>query len=212
MSLCTIIGMGPGLGLSIAKRFAQEGFDIGMISRNERNLESYEKYLTKYGVKINHSKGNAGNYFNLTLALGKFNETEVLVYNAAVVEKSYLGTSPEKISSDLNVNVGGAFAAAQYILPRIEKIGKGTLLFTGGGFAHEPNSNYISLSMGKAALLNLGLNLANQYEPKGIHVAVVSIYGKIEPGTKYDPDLIAEEYWKLHSQPREEWQKEIHFK
>ena len=39
-----------------------------------------------------------------------------------------------------------------------------------------------------------------------------SIYGKVEPGTKYDPSLIASEFWRLHNQLREEWQSEIYIK
>ena len=54
--------------------------------------------------------------------------------------------------------------------------------------------------------------LAQEYEPPGIHVGVVSIYGKIQRGTKYDPDLIAEEYWRLHAQSKEKWEQEVHLR
>lgn len=30
MTLCTIVGMGPGIGYAIAQKFGQEGFEIGM--------------------------------------------------------------------------------------------------------------------------------------------------------------------------------------
>jgi len=39
----------------------------------------------------------------------------------------------------------------------------------------------------------------------GVHAASVTVVGVIAPGTALDPDLLAEEYWALHSQPRGEW-------
>ena len=66
--------------------------------------------------------------------------------------------------------------------------------------------------MGKAALRNFGLNLAKEYAAEGIHVAVVSVHGKVAHGTRYDPDLIAKNYWKLHTQPRERWEREVFVK
>jgi hypothetical protein len=31
----------------------------------------------------------------------------------------------------------------------------------------------------------------------------------VEPGTAYDPDDIAEHYWRLHTQPRGQWEREV---
>ena len=40
-----IIGMGKGLSLGIAKKFGKEGYEVGMISRNEGNLKAYQSAL-----------------------------------------------------------------------------------------------------------------------------------------------------------------------
>ena len=37
--LCLVIGVGPGMGLSIARKFAQEGFDIAQMARRLRPLQ-----------------------------------------------------------------------------------------------------------------------------------------------------------------------------
>ncbi len=214
MSLCTIVGMGPGMGLSIAKRFAREDYDIAMISRNQDHLHNYCTILEKsYDIFASSFVADAGNFDKLEFAFKKIKQkigsTEVLVYNAAVLEKTISSLSAEEFMDHLRVNVGGAILSTQQVLPEMEKNGIGTILFTGGGFAHEPNLNYVSLSAGKAALWNYAMNLAQEYEPKGIHVAVVSVFGKVAPRTKYDPDLIAQKYWELHTQPREKWEREV---
>ena len=202
--------MGPGTGYAIAQRFGREGFTIGMIARNEDHLQQHELALHEQGISSSSTVADAGNVHQLKQALDKIGtNTQVLIYNAAVVEKSTAEhIDAEKLNHDFQVNVGGALVAVQHFLPAMLKQG-GTILFTGGSFAHHPNPNYISLSIGKAGLWNLAMCLAREYEPQGIHVGIVSVYGKVARGTRYDPDLIAEEYWKLQVQPRGKWEREV---
>ncbi len=218
MTLCTIIGMGPGIGLSVAKRFAKEGFDIFMIARSSQHLQQYSHFLkAEYPIKSSSFVADAGEFKQLESALTQIknsnNPIDVLVYNAAVLKKTdLLSLTPQEFMAHYQVNVGGALVAVQQVIPDMEKRGRGTILFTGGGFANQPSPNYVSLSIGKAALQNLALNLAKEYEPKGIHVAIVNIYGKVQSGTAYDPQLIAQQYWQLHTQAPQNWQREVHIK
>ncbi|WP_433434824.1 hypothetical protein [Nonomuraea sp. CA-141351] len=41
-----------------------------------------------------------------------------------------------------------------------------------------------------------------------MHVASVTVDGTVAPGTDFDPDDIAEHYWRLHTQPRHQWERE----
>lgn len=49
--LIVIIGAGPGLGFSVAKRFAKEGFDCVLIARNESTLKDMCGQISQNGVK-----------------------------------------------------------------------------------------------------------------------------------------------------------------
>ena len=88
--------------------------------------------------------------------------------------------------------------------------GRGTLLFTGGGLALYPEygAGVSSLAAGKAGLRAFAFALAKELAPEGIHVATVTIAGTVKPGTAFDPDRIAEEYWALHAQPADSWSVE----
>ncbi|NJL35119.1 MAG: short-chain dehydrogenase, partial [Chloroflexaceae bacterium] len=86
---------------------------------------------------------------------------------------------------------------------------RGTILFTGGGLALDPYAQYASLAIGKAGLRSLTYTLGAELEPQGIHVATVTIAGTVQPGTFFAPDLIAEQYWNLHTQAPGTWQREI---
>jgi hypothetical protein len=39
----------------------------------------------------------------------------------------------------------------------------------------------------------------------------VTVAGHIAPGSAFDPDVIAEHYWRLHVQPRHRWEREVLF-
>ena len=85
--------------------------------------------------------------------------------------------------------------------------GAGTILLTGG--MPEPLPEATSLSLGKAGVRALTELLARDYEPEGVHVATVTVGGAVAPGSAFDPDEIAEEYWRLHQQPRGAWERVV---
>lgn len=85
--------------------------------------------------------------------------------------------------------------------------GHGTFVVTGGMPQAVPG--YVSLSIGKAAVRSAVELLDATYGPAGVHVASVTVGGPVAPGTAYDPDDIAEHYWRLHTQPRAAWEREV---
>ncbi|MDT7661824.1 MAG: hypothetical protein QOD04_1380 [Pseudonocardiales bacterium] len=85
--------------------------------------------------------------------------------------------------------------------------GSGTFLITGG--MPEPVPGYVSLTLGKAGVRSLVGLLDAEYGPAGVHVASVTVAGAVAPGTAFDPDDIAEYYWRLHTQPRGQWDTEL---
>ena len=111
-----------------------------------------------------------------------------------------------------DVLVIGALVAAQEAMPAMKTKNRGTILFTGGGFAYEPAMNYASLSLSKAALRNLTYSLAQELGAFGIHVATVTVYGFVQSGTHYDPGRIAEAFIRLHRQAPGHFQTEIVYK
>ena len=73
----------------------------------------------------------------------------------------------------------------------------------------EPVPDVTSLSLGKAGLRALTELLQKQYQDAGVHVATITVGGTVAPGTAYDPDDIADHYWRLHTQPAGAWEREV---
>ena len=87
--------------------------------------------------------------------------------------------------------------------------GRGTILFSSAGVGLVPDTNWASYSATKAALRNLSFSIGDELKRDGIHVAVVTIAGRITHGTNLDHDRLAEEYWRLHCQEKADWEQEL---
>ncbi len=49
-------------------------------------------------------------------------------------------------------------------------------------------------------------------EPPGVKVATITVNGFVKEGTAFDPNRIAQTYWKVHKLPlTENWQVEVAF-
>lgn len=212
--VCAVVGAGPGLSQAVARRFAREGFRVALLARRPEALEGYVGELRTAGADAHGFAADAGDPAALQAAFARaaaqLGAPEVLVYNAAALVPGVPSAlDPAALLDQLKVNVVGALVSAQQVIPAMRARGRGTILLTGGSLALSPQPQYAALALGKAAMRNLCFSLAFELEPEHIHVATVTVGGFIQPGTRFDPDDIAEEYWRLHAQPEGEWEREV---
>jgi NAD(P)-dependent dehydrogenase (short-subunit alcohol dehydrogenase family) len=135
---------------------------------------------------------------------------DALVYNVGVLRPdSPTGGGDQDWADNTAVNVLGARVAADAVLPALRD-GRGSLLFTGGGYALHPSKKFSSLSVGKAALRAYVQLLHDQQAGTGVHATSVTITAEIGSGVpRFDPAVIAAAYLELHRQPESEWQHEL---
>jgi len=206
--------MGPGISLATARRFGRAGFDIAMIARRKSYLDKLTEELDKEGYAAHGFEGDAADFDSLRQAFTQIKKqlghTSLLLYNVSVYREAVpTQLDPETAMQDFRANVGGALVAVQEVAGNMREQKAGTILITGGGTAVDPFPLVASLGIGKAGIRNLSMNLAAELEPHGIHVATVTVCGMVAPETRYAPELIAEEFWKLYRQPQGEFQHEV---
>ncbi|MFI9597026.1 SDR family NAD(P)-dependent oxidoreductase [Nonomuraea sp. NPDC052265] len=207
-----IIAAGPGIGQAVARRFAAEGLPVALIARSARTVEAAAASLSAYGVPVATAVADSTDEDALRAALDKaaaeLGPPDVVVYNAAIVQADRPGELPARAQLDAYaVNVVGALTAAAHVAPGMARRGGGTFIVTGG--MPYPKPEYVSLSLGKAGVRTLVRLLDQEYGADGVHVASVTVAGVVAPGTGFDPDDIAEHYWRLHTQPRDQWEHEV---
>lgn len=207
-----VIGAGPGIGVSVARRFAREGLPVGVLARSRRTVDAAlfalaDAHVATHGVTADAADESALRFAldELTTRLGV---PDVLVYNAAVIQGDSIGElSAAQHLEAWAVNVVGAITAAAHVVTQMAEVGAGTYILTGG--MPTPIPQVTSLSLGKAGLRALTELLDSQFGPSGIHVATVTVCGPVAAGTAFDPDDIADHYWELHTQRADAWQREV---
>lgn len=233
-----VIGVGPGLGLSLVRQYAGEGRPTAFISRRADAVSDYATTLKAEGLDVLGLVGDAADPESLSGAIkaarAAHGDPDVLVYNAAIVEPSRFvtrsGIETAKYASGpgwsargapldfdaliegFRANVAGALLAAQQVAPAMIERQCGTILLTGGVLAFGPWIEWGAVSLGKAALRSLGQSLHLELSPFGVNVAVVAIHGTMEPGTAYDPACVAALYGELPNRPVTDWTVDVHFR
>jgi short-subunit dehydrogenase len=206
MAACTIVGMGPGLGLAIARRFGRAGFAVGMIARKQETLAAAGEALDAEGIACSAVAADAASEPSLRSAIAELRtlqgDAQVLIYNAFTDHRVLpIELLLEDMITDFRVNVGGVLVAVQAVAPSMIRRGKGAIVVTGGGYALHPAAGRSSLSLSKAALRSLVMSLAQELEPKGVRVGTVTVFGQIKPNTPFSPEQIAEQFFAIAHEP-----------
>ena len=206
---CIIIGVGPGLGLSLVEKFADQGFSVAMVARNSEKLEGYKKDFAKKGLSVHPFPADVSKKKDLSKLLKtivkKFNRVDVLIFNASVLSEGYPSEiKPKKIKNDLDINLFAAINFVQALLPKMKEQGFGVILFTGSGAAVQPVPSVISLSISKTALRHYALALAEELKKSDVYAGTITIKGTIEKDTHFDPEKIADSFWWMYENQPEE--------
>ena len=210
--LAVIVGAGPGIGMAAARRFAQGGFRVAVVSRPSDPVAAFQAELAALGpaLALAADLARADALAEALAAIKGWGGTpEVLVYNASAGARGPAAElDPARLRADFQVNAGSALASAQWALPAMRAAGRGTLLFTGGGLALGPKPGLAAACLGKAALRSLALSLAAELAPEGIHAATVTVCGFVQPGSPLAPEHVAQVFWELHEQEKNAWESE----
>lgn len=224
--VAAVLGVGPGLGESVARRFAREGFVVALMSRGEDKVQGARAAIEEDGGRALAVTADATDPESVSRAFERIREElgapEVLVYNAGAFEMgSVIDVSPEKFEQCWRANCYGGFLAAREVLPAMVERGRGTVIFTGATASMRGGAGFSCLAVGKFGLRALAQSLGRELGPKGIHVAHVVIDGQIDTPTNLErfadrdrrtflsSDAIAESYWMLHRQDPTTWTLEL---
>jgi NAD(P)-dependent dehydrogenase (short-subunit alcohol dehydrogenase family) len=224
--VAVVVGVGPGLGSAVAKRFAREGFAVGLVARKMESLGGVKEEIESNGGTALPVTADATDPTSVGEAFGRIRDElgdpGVLVYNAGAFSMGgLLEITPEDFDACYRANCSGAFYAAQQVLPAMAQRGEGTIILTGATASVRGGARFAALATGKFGLRALAQSAAREFGPQGIHVAHAIIDGQIltprfremQPDrgehTALSPEAIAETYWQLHVQDPTAWTLEL---
>ena len=214
MPTIAIIGAGPGLGLALAKKFGQNGYNAALIARNPDTLDTLVNDLSSHGINVARFVADTSDQAALTAALTAarthFGSIDVLEFSPHSGGPGSM-TSPTDVTAEnlrpvLETLLLGAVTAVQTVLPGMVDAGHETILFTAGSGSINPVPFFGTLNTAQAATRNWALNLHNQLAGSGVYVAHIAIgvsIGDAAPAEGYPfktPDEIAAAFWDLHQE------------
>ena len=213
-----VTGVGPGTGSSIARRFSDGGYKVAMIARDKERLKSLEDELEDskgYSCELRNQE-----YLNSTIdnIIKDFGYPDVFIHNAVRGTRgNFLEFTSEELQSNFDINVIALHRIAQKVAPEMIKKGKGAIIVTGNTSAHRGKANFGGTASTKAAQKILTESFARYLNPKGIHVAYITIDAAIDlewtrkawPDKPDDffiqPNDIASEIWHITHRSKSAW-------
>ncbi len=221
-NICCVIGVGPGNGAALARRFAAEGYRVALVARDAKALAGFGRDIpgsTAFPADVTDAAAVERLFVDIRQQLGP---VSVVLYNAGGgAFKSAEDAAPEEFEAAWRVNTLGLFLAARAALPQLREAGGGSLVVTGAGAALRGRARTAPFAAAKAAQRSLAQSLARQLGPEGIHVAYVLIDGVVDlPRTRQalpdkpddfflNPDHLAETVYHMTRQPRSAWTFEL---
>ncbi|KAF1073105.1 SDR family oxidoreductase [Variovorax sp.] len=225
-----IIGAGDSTGGAIARRFAAGGYTACVTRRDAQKLQPLVESIEAAGGKA-VAFGSDARKEEEVIALFEQVErevgpVEVLVFNiGANVPSSILDETARKYFKIWEMACFGGFLNGREAAKRMVERGRGTIIFTGATAALRGAANFAAFAGAKHALRALAQSMARELGPRNIHVAHVVVDGAIDTEfirtsfpERYalksedgilNPEHIAENYWHLHTQPRDAWTFEL---
>ena len=210
-----IVGAGPGLSASLARRLAAQGRRVVLAARDTAKLAGLCAETGATAIACDATDPEA--------VAALFAQPGFWTSSCSTPADGYsgplVGLGPAEVRRALMVSAYGGFLVGQAAARGMLARGGGTILFTGASASVKGYAQSAPFAMGKFALRGLAQSMARELQPRGIHVAHVVVDGAIRnpgrtepedaPDSMLDPDAIAETYMQLIAQPRSAWAWEI---
>ena len=237
--VCLVIGAGAGIGGTVGKRFAREGYHAVLCRRSDG------AGLAKLVEAIEDEGGQASGFLmnavedsaiedRVAHVEAEIGPIEVVIYNlgAQIGNRALADTSDKAFEMGWRLATFGLFRLAKAVCPLMVERGRGTMIVTSATAAVRGNAGQHShaAAMGGRRLLCQTLNA--ELSPKNIHVAHVVVDGSVDaPDTlgkmlgpeRFQalratkgaedglmlPERIADTYWHIAQQHRSVWTHEL---
>jgi len=212
--VCVVMGYGPGVGAAVARKWANEGYRVALLSRSLEKVQSAAKELPNqaqgYACDVTQPAQIQSTVTAIQQDLGPIS---CLIYNAGNgVFKSWSTLEADEFTQGFQTNVGGLLAATQSIVPGMLERGQGgQVLVTGATASLRGKPLTAGFAPHKGAQRLLCQSLARDLHPQGIHVGYFIVDGRIgtagdpDDVTQLNPDSIAQTYWNVATQDKSCW-------
>lgn len=226
MKTIAIFGAGPALGLSIARRFSRERYQVALVARRQESLDELAAALP--AAQTATFRADLLDPARLTAAVAaieeRFGHIDVAVWSPGALDQprvEVLDIDPDELPGQLGLLLLAPIRLAGLLLPGMRKRGDGAILYASGTSALAPVPQLGNVGIALAGMRNYVLAANIALSGEGVYLGVVPIGGLIKNSaaeaavlnapaqfegfdmdalklTTLDPDDIAEVFWDLN--------------
>jgi NAD(P)-dependent dehydrogenase (short-subunit alcohol dehydrogenase family) len=207
-----VVGAGPGVSGSVARRFAREGYDVALVGIDERVLGDLGDELGSLGATVEWAVADLTDAHAAGAEIARlgerFGRVDVLHFNpSAFREKDPLSLTVPELLDDVALGVGALLTTVQAARPFMSSGGRVTV--TGSMAADKPWNKAASLGVQKAGVRNLVHSIDTTLEPDGIRAVSVTVRGTLSKEGPFTPDRVADALWSAAHQDDSGWRTEV---
>jgi NAD(P)-dependent dehydrogenase (short-subunit alcohol dehydrogenase family) len=183
-----VTGAARGIGEGIARRFAAEGAQVGVLDRSANHCQRVVDVIRSAGGEAWALPADVTDEASVQGAVdalqSHYGTITVLVNNAAVMPAGRLHeTSPDDFDRCIAVNLRGAYLCSRAVIPGMLALGQGSIIHMSSVTGSLGLPGLAAYSATKAGLSGLARAMSTDYARHGIRVNAVA------PGTIDSPML-----------------------
>lgn len=207
-----VVGAGPGVSGSVARRFAEEGYDVALLGQDQQVIDDLVPDLELRGATVGHAVADVTDEQAARDAVRRFGEhtgrIDVLHFNpSAFREKDPLSLTVPELLEDVALGVGALLTVVQAARPNMSSGGR--ISVTGSMAADDPWEGAASLGVQKAGVRNLVHSLDKTLAADGIRAVSVTVRGTLAREGAFTPDRVADALWSAVTTDESSWRSEV---
>lgn len=185
--VCLVIGAGAGIGGTVGKKFAREGYHAVLCRRSDK--EGLDRLVGDIkaaggqatGLLLNAIEDNAieDMVAHVEANIGPI-QTVLFNLGAQIGDRALEDTSYKQFEMGWRLATFALFRLAKSVCPLMEERGSGTILVTSATAAVRGNKGQHSHAAAMGGRRMLCQTLNGQYASKGIHVAHILVDGAVD--------------------------------
>ena len=180
MSVAIVTGGGRGIGRVIAKKLAEEGYDVAICyAGNEEAAKETVAACEEAGVRAFAKKTDVSNVQEIkefvTEVKNSLGAPEVLINNAGITRDSLLiSMKEEDLDAVLDTNLKGAISFTKEVLRDMMRAKNGRIINISSIVGLNGNAGQSAYAATKAGLVGFTKSVAKEYGAKGIRCNAVA--------------------------------------
>jgi len=206
--LILVLGAGPGLGLSVARRFGAEGYAAALVGGSAEQMQPLVETLAAEGIAATAHGVTLTDPDDVRRVVTEIGEQagriDVLHFNPSAwrqIDPMHLTVA--ELFEDLGVGVAPLLPAVQAARPFLAAGAR--VLATGSAAADKPWNEAASLGVQKAAVRNLVTSLDATLSGRGIRAVAVQINGSLAKEGPFAPLAVSAALHAATQRPDSEW-------